>query len=108
MWRFENGNTKAGQPSWWLYSGNNEMVAWAGETFPSTYNAQRAETAFKVGAKTARYDIYQDVGGSWRWRAWRGSDKVAASGESFSSRYAAEQAAGRVRDNAGGAGSAAA
>ena len=103
MWRFQIGKTQAGQPSWWLYAGNNELVAWAGETFASTYNAQRAASAFKVGAKTARYDIYQDTGGSWRWRAWRGSDKVAASGESFSSRSAAEQAANRVRDNTGGA-----
>lgn len=102
-WRFEVGNTKAGTPSWWLYAGNNEMVAWAGETFASTYNARRAASAFKVGAKTARYDVYQDAGGFWRWRAWRGSDKVASSGESFSSRPAAEQAADRVRDNAGSA-----
>jgi uncharacterized protein YegP (UPF0339 family) len=108
MWRFEVGNTRADKPSWWLYASNNEMVAWAGETFASTYNAQRAASAFKVGAKTARYDVYQDTGGSWRWRAWRGSDKVAASGESFSSRHAAEQAASRVRDNAGGASSVAA
>lgn len=108
MWRFHVGNTQAGQPSWWLYAGNNAMVAWAGETFASTYNAQRAASAFKVGAKNARYEIYQDAGASWRWRAWRSSDKVAASGESFSSRYAAEQAANRVRDNAGGASSAAA
>lgn len=103
MWRFQVGNTQAGQPSWWLYPGNNEMVAWAGETFASNSNAQRAASAFKVGAKTARYDVYQDTGGSWRWRAWRGSDKVAASGESFSSKYAADQAASRVRDNGGGA-----
>jgi uncharacterized protein YegP (UPF0339 family) len=101
MWRFDVGNNKAGDPSWWLYAGNNEMVAWAGESFASLYNAQRAAAAFKAGAKTARYDIYQDSGGSWRWRAWRSSDKVAASGESFSSKYAAEQAAQRVRDNAG-------
>lgn len=108
MWRFEVGNTQAGQPSWWPYAGNSEMVAWAGETFASTYNAQRAASAFKVGAWTARYDVYQDAGGSWRWRAWRGSDKVAASGESFSSKYAADQAASRVRDHAGGASGAAA
>lgn len=104
MWRFQVGNTQAGEPSWWLYAGNNEMVAWAGETFASNSNAQRAASAFKVGAKTARYDVYQDTAGSWRWRAWRGSDKVAASGESFSSKYAADQAASRVRDNGGGAG----
>lgn len=104
MWRFHLGNNQAGQPSWWLYAANNEMVAWAGETFASRHNAERAAAAFKAGAKTARYDIYQDAGGAWRWRAWRGSDKVASSGESFSGRYAAEQAAARVRDNAGSAG----
>lgn len=103
MWRFHIGNNKAGKPSWWLYAANNKMVAWAGETFASHQNAQRAATAFKVGAKTADYDVYQDAGGSWRWRAWRSSDKVASSGESFSSRYAAEQAAERVRVNAGNA-----
>ena len=101
MWRFVVANNQAGNPTWWLYAGNNEMVAWAGETF--AYNANRAASAFKAGARTARYETYQDAGGSWRWRAWRFSDKVAASGESFSSRYAAEQAANRVRDHAGGA-----
>lgn len=104
MWRFVVSNNQAGSPSWWLYAANNEMVAWAGETFASTSNASRAASAFKAGAKSARYDVYADTGGSWRWRAWRGSDKVAASGESFSSRYSAEQAAHRVRDNAGSAG----
>ncbi|NYD57047.1 uncharacterized protein YegP (UPF0339 family) [Nocardioides marinisabuli] len=101
MWRFHVGDNTAGKPSWWLYASNNEMVAWAGESFDSRYNAQRAAAAFKAGTKTARYDIYQDAGDAWRWRAWRGSDKVASSGESFSSRSAAEQAAARVRENAG-------
>lgn len=55
------------------------MVAWAGENFSSTYNASRAASAFKSGAATARYEVYEDNGGSWRWRAWRSSDKVAAS-----------------------------
>ena len=87
MWRFVVANNQAGNPTWWLYAGNNEMVAWAGETFASTYNANRAASAFKAGARTARYETYQDAGGSWR----------------FSSRYAAEQAANRVRDHAGGA-----
>lgn len=104
MWRFVVGNNTAGKPSWWLYSANNEMTAWAGETFASLHGAQRAAAAFKTGAKTARYDIYLDSGGAWRWRAWRGSVKVASSGEAFSSRYAAEQAAERVRNNAGAAG----
>lgn len=101
--RFHVDNDRGGKPSWWLYAANNEMVAWAGESFASLHNAQRAAAAFKAGAKTARYDIYLDAGSAWRWRAWRGSDKVAASGQSFSSRAAAERAAYNVRDNGGGA-----
>lgn len=101
--RFSVGNNKGGKPSWWLYGNNDEMVAWAGETFASMPNATRAAQAFKTGAKTARYEVYLDSGSSWRWRAWRSSDKVAASGESFVSRQSAERAAYNVRDNAGGA-----
>jgi len=100
---FVVGNTKGGDPSWWLYGGNNEMVAWAGEIFPTTTNAKRAAESFRVGAATARYEVYQDLGDKWRWRAWRSSDKVAASGESFYSKYDAERAAANVRDNGGGA-----
>lgn len=66
--RFSVGNNTAGQPSWWLYANNNEMVAWAGETFSSTYNARRAAASFKVGAKTAYYEVYQDSGSRYRWR----------------------------------------
>lgn len=98
--RFSAGPTQNGAYSWWLYSGN-ENVAWAGETFASEYNARRAAQAFKIGAATARYDVYLDGGSKWRWRAWRSSDKVASSGESFSSRWSAERAAENVRDNAG-------
>jgi len=98
--RFVVGNDRGGHPSWWLYAENEKMVAWAGESFASAANAQRAALAFKVGADTARYDIFQDTGGSWRWRAWRSSDKVASSGESFSSQLAATTAADNVRRNA--------
>ena len=103
MWRFVVTDDRSGKSSWRLYATNTQLVAWAGETFASTYNARRAAIAFKAGAKTARYDVYLDAGGKYRWRAWRGSDKVASSGESFSSRSAAQAAADNVRDNAGGA-----
>lgn len=79
------------------------MVAWAGEAFSVLSNATRAASAFKAGAAAARYDIYLDVGGKWRWRAWRSSDKVAASGESFDSQWNAKRAAENVRDHAGDA-----
>ena len=100
---FTVGNTQGGLPSWWLYGGNNRMVAWAGETFYSTSNATRAAEAFKAGAASARYEVYQDAGDNWRWRAWRSSDKVASSGESFYDQGNAERAAINVRDNAGAA-----
>lgn len=106
--RFNITYDRGGKASWWLYAANNQLVAWAGESFASLSNAQRAATAFRTGASTARYDIYLDANGYWRWRAWRGSDKVAASGEAFSSQYAAENAAAYVRDNAGSAAGAAA
>jgi uncharacterized protein YegP (UPF0339 family) len=101
--RFTVGDTSGGEPSWWLYSSNGEMVAWAGETFASTSNAERAAESFKSGASTARYEIYADAGDKYRWRAWRSSDKVASSGESFASKSNAEHAAENVRDNAGSA-----
>ena len=72
MWRFHVDYNRAGAATWWLYAGNNEMVAWAGESFASLSNARRAATGFKTGAKTARYDVYQDQSGAWRWRAWIG------------------------------------
>lgn len=100
---FRVGNNTAGDPSWWLYGGNNKKVAWAGETFASKSNATRAALAFKAGAKAARYEIYEDAAKKWRWRAWRSSDKVASSGESFYDKAAAQRAADNVRDQAGGA-----
>ncbi len=101
--RFSVRKDSAGKDSWWLYADNNKQVAWAGETFASASNAHRAAASFKAGALTARYETYEDTGGHWRWRAWRSSDKVASSGESFSSRTAATTAAENVRLNAGSA-----
>lgn len=98
--RFEIKLTQNAQWSWWLYAANNEMVAWAGETFVSSTNAQRAATAFKTGSLIARYDVYPDTAGKWRWRAWRSSDKVAASGEAFASVTNAQRAATSVQTNA--------
>lgn len=103
MWWYEVGTDSGGKPTWWLYAENNRLVAWAGESFASTYGARRAAAAFKAGAATARYEVYADAAGHYRWRAWRSSDKVAASGEAFSSRWAAQTAAERVRSNAGSA-----
>lgn len=100
---FSVGRTTGGDYTWWLYSGNSQLVAWAGETFASQFNATRAATEFKAGAATARYEVYPDVSAEWRWRAWRSSDKVAASGESFANHANAQAAADNVSVNAGSA-----
>lgn len=101
--KFSAGKVKGEDKySWWLYS-SSDMVAWAGETFPSQSNADRAANDFKAGAASANYEIYEDKAGEWRWRATRSSDKVAASGEHFASKSNAQRAADNVRDNAGNA-----
>ncbi len=49
-----------------------------------------------------RYDVFQDVGGNWRWRLRGGNGQiVATSGESFASHHNAVRAALNVRANAG-------
>ncbi len=61
-----------------------------------------------------KFEVYPDGSGKYRWRLWPGSNKVAASGESFASKFNAggesfvskanaERAAENVRDSAGGA-----
>lgn len=101
--KFTVDRDRGGQPTWRLSATNGEQVAWAGESFASVDNAKRAATAFKNGAAQARYEIYADAAGHWRWRAWRSSDKVASSGEAFDSRANAERAAENVKVNAGAA-----
>ncbi len=101
--QFEVLNDTSGKPYWRLRSNNNRTVAWSGEMFSSQYAAKQAAQAFKTGAKTARFQVYADNGGKYRWRAWRSSDIVASSGESFDGEWEAKRAADNVRDNAGGA-----
>jgi uncharacterized protein YegP (UPF0339 family) len=47
-----------------------------------------------------RFEVYDDTGGHYRWRLWSGSNKVAASGESFDSKYNAERAATDFKSSA--------
>lgn len=39
------------------------------------------------------FEVYADAASNYRWRLWSGSNKVAASGESFASKSNAERAA---------------
>lgn len=99
--RFVSGATNGGSWSWWLYDGSSQTAAWAGEEFVSASNAKRAAVAFKSGAARARFEVYLDAAGKWRWRAWRSSDKVAASGRSFPTQAEAAGAAEAVQLDAG-------
>jgi uncharacterized protein YegP (UPF0339 family) len=47
-----------------------------------------------------RFEVYEDTGGSYRWRLWSGSNKVASSGESFYSKSNAERGATTFKSNA--------
>lgn len=40
-----------------------------------------------------RFEVYRDTSEKYRWRLWSGSNKVAASGESFASKSNADRAA---------------
>jgi uncharacterized protein YegP (UPF0339 family) len=101
--RFEVKADKGDNYSWWLVSSNGQTVAWAGESFASKSNANRAAESFKAGAAEAKYELYEDKGGNWRWRAHRGGNVVAVPGEAFASKSNAQRSADNVRDNAAGA-----
>lgn len=99
--RFEVYEDTGGNYRWRLWSGSNKVAA-SGESFYSKYNAERAATAFKSSAKTARYTV-TGSGSAWYWNAKVSSDKVATGGESFVSEASARRSYENVRDNAGSA-----
>lgn len=101
--RFEVKADKGGNYSWWLTASNGQLVAWAGESFASKSNANRAAESFKAGAAEADYELYENKGGEWSWRAHRGGHIVAIPGQAFASHSNAQRAADNVRDSAGAA-----
>jgi uncharacterized protein YegP (UPF0339 family) len=100
--RFEVYDDAGGGARWRLIASNGQKVATAGESFASTSNAKRAANAFKDNASTSTFEVYEDTGGSYRWRARSSNGQtVASSGEAFSSEQSAERAADNVRTGAG-------
>lgn len=47
-----------------------------------------------------RFEVYEDASSKYRWRLWSGSNKVASSGESFSSKSNADRAATSFKSKA--------
>lgn len=94
-------NTLAGRPAWWLHASGGYLVAWSGSAQASEDEAIEAASAFKAKAHGARFEVYVDAGGKFRWRAWSRAMRVAESGEWFVSRTEAQRAADDVRLRAG-------
>lgn len=97
--RFKAGEVMAAQPSWWLYGDRNEVVAWAGETYPSLRVAENAALTFRSDASRAKFELYQDRARKWRWRAFLADTLIASSGEAYLSELSARRAANAVRDH---------
>jgi hypothetical protein len=90
-----------GESAWWLVDDDRRVLAWAGRTFADPAHADEAAHEFRVGADDPDFRVHEQAGGSWWWTAWSPDGvRVAVSGESFLSRDAAHDAAGRVRARA--------
>ena len=46
----------------------------------------------------ARFDLYQDVDGQWRWRLYAANNRIIATGESHTRERDARRAAAKVCD----------
>jgi uncharacterized protein YegP (UPF0339 family) len=99
--QFEVYEDKSGGARWRLIASNGQNVASSGEAFASTSNAKRAAESFKQNAAKSTFEVYEDKGGSYRWRAKSSNGQIVASGgEAFSSKQSAERAADNVRTGA--------
>lgn len=98
--KFKTGDVASGRPSWWLYDADNQVIAWAGDMFASLIEAQVAVDDFRFGASRARFELYLDRTGQWRWRALADGQKVASSTMTYPSEIAARRAANLVKTTA--------
>lgn len=95
--RFKTGEV-AERPTWVLYGNDNALVAWAGDTFASPVQAEKAAETFRYSAARAKFELYQDRQQRWRWQAVLSDARVASSSECFPNEIAARRAASQVRD----------
>lgn len=90
--------SEGGQPSWWLYGPDDELLAWAGRYFVSLAFAQNEAAAFQLSALDAQYEIYPHPAGGWGWRAVQPVDfHLAYSAGGFASPAEARHAARHVK-----------
>ena len=104
MWKFGVYEDAGGKNRWRLKSDNGQIVASSGESFFSKQNAERAAVGFKANAASASYEVYEDGGRKWRWRARAANGlTIASSGGALASKQDAQQAADNVKTSAGSA-----
>lgn len=89
---------EGGQPSWWLYGVNDELLAWAGRYYVSLAFARDEAAAFRSSALRAVYEIYTHPAGGWGWRAVQPVDYyMAHSAVGFTKLAEARRAARHVK-----------
>ena len=99
---FEVYADASGEYRWRLIAGNGQNVASSGEPFAGKANAERAAESFKANAASVTFEVYEDAGSSWRWRAKASNGQTTgSSGQSFASQSNAAAAADNVKQNAG-------
>ena len=107
--RFEIYEDAGGGARWRLVAGNGQTVASSGEAFASRANAKRAAESFGANAGKSTFEVYEDKGGSHRWRAKSSNGQIVASGgEAFASKQSAQRAADNVQQGVAKAAAAAA
>lgn len=95
---------QGGAPSWWLYSADGDVLAWAGRYFVSLAFAQQEASTFKSAASRAKYEIYPHSDGGWGWRALQPVDYyMAFSSGSYTWAAHARRAARKIEKRASGA-----
>lgn len=98
--RFTSVPMQNGQFIWRLHTSENELLARSGQGFETLVSAQRAAAAFKARCPRARFEVYVNAVGEWRWRVYRTRIAVARSGSAFATRADAEHAVEEVQVNA--------
>jgi uncharacterized protein YegP (UPF0339 family) len=105
----ETYEDNAGEYRWRLVANNGEQIADSGEGYASQSNvedaverlAEYAPEADALDLGMAGFEVFEDVGGEWRWRLrHRNGNIIADSGEGYTERGDAHEAIERVKRHA--------
>ncbi|MFB6269377.1 MAG: YegP family protein [Halobacterium sp.] len=98
---FEIYRDVAGEWRWRLVHKNGNILADSGQGYSRRRDARRAVDTVQERVSEADFDVYEDDAGDYRWRLRAANGNIIAdSGEGYSSRSGAEDAAERVTEYA--------